>query len=184
MRNHLRVLFASLLCAGAASAQPPECRIHFTVVRHDGNLLAFDQMSESQQKWWNGKGSKKYKAACIADPADPEYLIVWGKEIESKSGLAFVYHPGTTSTSTVHMDSGDTGSVTTTTPGTSEAVPTVRTTSRVHVYVFAWRNGKLEGPLWMNDRTGEAWGERAWGQVHPASQQLFEDALKYLSAKR
>jgi hypothetical protein len=161
---------------------PDGVRFHFTVVRHDGNLFALGQMSEAQQKWWNGKGAKKYKTACV-DATNPEYLIVWGKQIESKAGVGFAYHPGTTTTSTVHMDSGDTGTVTTTTPGTTETVPTVRTVNRVHLYVFTYSSGNLEGPLWMNDRDGEGWGERVWNQTRPASQQLLDDALKYLSQK-
>ena len=172
-----------LLCA-AAFAGPPECRFHFTVVRHDESLFAFGQMSEAQQKWWIGKGSKKYKTACV-DATNPEYFMVWGKQIDSKAGIRFVYHPGTTTTGTVQMDNGDTGTVTTTGPGTTiEAIPTVRTVNRVHLYVFAYRNGKLAGPLWMSDRDGEGWGERAWNQTHPASQQLLDDALKYLSQKQ
>jgi hypothetical protein len=51
--------------------------------------------------------------------------------------------------------------------------------NRIHLYLFAYRNGKLEGPLWINDRD-----ERAWHQRHPASQQLLDDALKYLSQKQ
>ena len=172
-----------LLCA-AAFAGPPECRFHFTVVRHDESLFAFGQMSEAQQKWWIGKGSKKYKTACV-DATNPEYFMVWGKQIDSKAGIRFVYHPGTTTTGTVQMDNGDTGTVTTTGPGTTiEAIPTVRTVNRVHLYVFAYRNGKLAGPLWMSDRDGEGWGERAWNQTHPASQQLLDHALKYLSQKQ
>lgn len=93
--------------------------------------------------------------------------MVWGKQIDSKSGIRFVYPTKI-------------GTVTTTGPGTTiDAIQTGRNVNRIHLYLFAYRNGKLEGPLWMNDRD-----ERAWNQRHPASQQLLDDALKYLSQKQ
>ena len=97
---------------------------------------------------------------------------MWGKQIDSKAGIRFVY-PRTT------------GTVTTTGPGTTiDAIQTGRTVNRIHLYLFAYRNGKLEGPLWRNDRNGEGCGERAWNPTHPASQQHLDDALKYLSQKQ
>lgn len=155
-------------------------------MKYDGRLLAFGQMSAAQQKWWVGKGTKKYKQTCL-DAADAswegrvEYVIVWGAEIENRAALAFVFHPGTTTTGTVQMSNGDSGTVSVTTPGTTEAVPTVRPVSLVHLYVFSWREGKLDGPIWMTDRAGEGWSERGWNQTHPASQQLLDDALKFLA---
>jgi hypothetical protein len=36
----------------------------------------------------------------------------------------------------------------------------------------------------MKDHTGEGRGERGWSQSHPASQQLLDDALKFLTDKK
>jgi hypothetical protein len=178
------VLTLALFAFPALAGQAPSSQcVRFNVVKYDGQLLAFGQFSDSQQKWWESKGSKKYKGACL-DANAPDYLIVWGSEMENRQGVAFVYHPGVTSTSNVQMSNGDSGTVTTTTNGTTQAVPTVRALSHVHIYVFAWRDGKVEGPIWIKDRTGEGWGERGWSQTHPASQQLLEDALKFLMDKK
>jgi hypothetical protein len=183
MKWALTIIAFSLLCCVAAPAQPSQCSIRFNVVKYDGRLLAIGQLSDAQRKWWDGKGARKYKDACL-DESTPEYLIVWGKEMETHQGVGFVYHPGTSSTGTFQTDNGGPGSVTTTTPGITDAVPTIRNASRVHVYVFAWRNEKLDGPLWINDRIAEGWGERAWNQPHPASEQLLQDALKFLARKQ
>lgn len=165
------ILIGLSLLLGSAAIAAPECRFHFTVVRHDGIVFALGQMSEAQQKWWNQKGMKKYRSACV-DATNPEYFMVWGKHIDPKSGIRFVYP-------TII------GTVTTTGPGTTiEAIKTGPNVNRIHLYLFAYRNGKLEGPLWMNDRDGEDRDERAWNQRHPASQQLLDDALRYLSQKQ
>jgi hypothetical protein len=182
MKRALTIIALSLLCCAATPAQLSPCSIRFNVVKYDGRLLA-GQLSDAQRKWWDGKGARKYKDACL-DENTPEYLIVWGKEMETHQGVGFVYHPGTTSTGTFQIYNGDAGNATTTIHGTTEAVPTIRNVSRVHVYVFAWRNEKLDGPLWINDRIAEGWGERAWNQPHPASQQLLQDALKFLARKQ
>lgn len=168
--------------------QSSTCSVLFTVVHYEGHLLAFGQMSDAQQKWWTKKGRKKYKQACL-DTSAPQYLIVWGSQMESHAGVWFRYQPGTTSVSTMSGTVTDeqgnrssvNGTATTTTAGPLETVPTVRTVSRVHLYVFTWRSGKLDGPMWMNSRTGEGWGQRGWSQTHPASQQLLDDALKFIT---
>jgi hypothetical protein len=166
----IRSLGLSLLLCATAFCSPPECRFHFTVVRHDGIVFALGQMFEAQQKWWNQKGLKKYRSACV-DATNPEYFMVC-KQIDPKSGIRFVYPTKI-------------GTVTTTGPGTTiDAIQTGRTVNRIHLYLFGYRNGKIEGPLWMNDRDGEDRDERAWNQKHPASQQLLDDALKYLSQKQ
>jgi hypothetical protein len=183
MKRALTIIAFSLLCCAATPAQSSQCSIRFNVVKYDGRLLA-GQLSDAQRTWWNGKGARKYKDACL-DENTPEYLIVWGQEMETHQGGGFVYHPGTTSTGTFQMGNGDGGNLTTTTPGTTTAlVPMIRNVSRVHVYIFAWRNEKLDGPLWIKDRIAEGWGERAWNQPHPASQQLLQDALKFLARKQ
>jgi hypothetical protein len=86
MLRAMGTLIGLFLLLGSTAIASPECRYHFTVVHHDGILFALGQMSEAQQKWWNQKGSKKYEMACV-DATNPEYFIVWGKQIESRAVL-------------------------------------------------------------------------------------------------
>lgn len=154
------------------------CKTPFVVAKYDGKLLAYGQMSDAQQKWWEHKGHKEFKAACVA-PDGPKYFIVWGAEVQQRAGFTFLYVPGQSSTTTISGDVNATA--VTTSPGQLETVPTERSVTDIHVYVLEWNDGKVTGPLWMKERAGEGWIERSWGQRHPASQELLEEALKFIS---
>ncbi|MGB7602964.1 MAG: hypothetical protein WBM24_21860 [Candidatus Sulfotelmatobacter sp.] len=171
---------------------PPVIRFAVAHVAELGSRwVTTDQMSESQERWWEKKGQKQYRQMRI-DQLHPNYLIVWGSELENHAGVRFAWRPGTTSQTAMSGTATDqngnrtdlSGQATTTTPGSLETVPAVRTLTHVHVYVFTWDDakGSLEGPIWMSDRTGEGWGERSWNQTHSASQQLLDDALKFITS--
>lgn len=191
MRSLLRLaalvaLSVSPMLAQQSSNESPgatPCSVRFTVVHYEGRLLAYGQMSEAQQKWWAKNGEKKFKQACL-DATAPEYLIVWGSEMENHAGVWFRYKPGTTSQTNIDGTATDqqgnrtnmSATATTTTQGSLETVPTVRTVHRVHVYVFTWRDGKLGGPIWMEDQAGEGWRERGVFRSD-ASSALLDKAL-------
>jgi hypothetical protein len=78
-------ILTSLMCGlafVAATDAGQQCKVSFTVLESDphlpGGVLA--QMSESQRKWWNKNGAKKYPDVCY-DPTKASYKVVWWREV-------------------------------------------------------------------------------------------------------
>jgi hypothetical protein len=207
------VLSLRLLCAATGAAQDknsteknpldhPGCKSYFMIFWADshipGGVLA--HWEKSQEKWYLGKGEKKYPKVCM-DAKKATYLLVYTTEEHSFKVTEFEHVGGGSSsvsgtTTTINNSGGvSTGTVEGTVDVPSVSIPVERTVQRttVYMYVYSTRStpflsGGKPGstPLEVfvekeHQHTTPLLGQTIFNGLSSPARDAFEDSIRFVS---
>jgi hypothetical protein len=180
----------------------PGCKSYFMIFWADshipGGVLA--HWEKSQEKWYLGKGEKKYPKVCM-DAKKATYLLVYTTEEHSFKVTEFEHVGGGSSsisgtTTTIDNSGGvSTGTVEGTIDVPSVSIPVERTVQRstVYMYVYSTRgtpflSGGKPGstPLEVfvekeHQHTTPLLGQTIFNGLSSPARDAFEDSIRFVS---
>lgn len=180
-----------------APASSPSCKHYFGVLWQDEKIPGgfMPRLSKEQEEWWQKKGSKKYRSACL-DLEKATYWIVWSTQIQTvevdvprvRSAITTTQVPAIVGTPAMQGGRSispapvGTATATSTTVWTEHRTET-RNYERASLFVFA-TDGKPVGqggqlvtsPAFFSGHVGK------WVWSKPTKDAL-EDALKFITTR-